>query len=76
MLEVKVSDLRNHLPEYIGRAESGEEILVTRRGRVVARLTNVRDVRASAKERLAALRDKAHVGNVVSPLDGDWEASM
>ncbi len=75
MLEVKVSDLRTHLPEYLDRAESGEEILVTRRGRVVARLTSARDARARAKEQLAALRDQAHVGDVLSPIEADWEVS-
>ena len=43
MQEVNVSELRNHLPEYLARAELGEEILVTRRGRVIARLASVID---------------------------------
>ena len=75
MLQVSVSDFRNHLPEYLEKAEAGEEILVTRRGRVVARLTAARDARSGAKERLATLRKKAWVGDVVSPIDADWEAT-
>ncbi len=75
MLEVNVSKLRSHLPEYLARAESGEEILVTRRGRVVARLTAVRDAHAEAKERLAVLREHARVGDVISPIYADWEAA-
>lgn len=73
MHEVNVSELRNHLPEYLARAESGEEILVTRRGRVVARLSAAQDVRGTAKERLQALRVRAWVGDVVSPIDEAWE---
>jgi antitoxin (DNA-binding transcriptional repressor) of toxin-antitoxin stability system len=33
--EVSVRELKSHLAEYIRRAESGEEIAVTRRGRRV-----------------------------------------
>lgn len=74
MSEVNVSELRNHLPEYLARAESGEEILVTRRGRVIARLSAARGARDEAKRRLAALRSGARVGDVISPVDAAWEA--
>ena len=76
MPEVNVSELRNHLPQYLSRAEAGEEILVTRRGRVIARLAPARDTRALAKERLVALRKGARVGDVVTPVDADWEAAL
>ncbi|WP_295449577.1 type II toxin-antitoxin system prevent-host-death family antitoxin [uncultured Thiodictyon sp.] len=75
MLEVTVGELRRHLPEYLGRAESGDEFLVTRRGRVVARLTAAPDARAAAKERLAALRTRARVGDVVTSIDATWNAA-
>jgi prevent-host-death family protein len=75
MSEVNVSELRNRLPEYLARAEAGEDVLVTRRGRVVARLSAARDDRTGAKERLAALRGKARVGDVLSPVDVSWDAA-
>ena len=76
MHEVKVSDLRNHLPKYLARAEGGEKILITRRGRVVARLVAAAsDKRADAKEQLTALRAKAWVDDV-SPIDVDWDAAQ
>jgi prevent-host-death family protein len=74
MQEVNVSELRNHLPEYLARAELGEEILVTRRGRVIARLSAAQDHQANAKRQLAALRARARVGDVVSPVGESWEA--
>lgn len=40
-MEVAVSELRAHLSAWIDRAKSGTEVLVTERGVVVARLTNV-----------------------------------
>ena len=38
MDSVKVSDLRQNLPEYLARARRGQRIKVTSRGRVVAEL--------------------------------------
>lgn len=76
MQEVNVSELRHRLRQYLARAEAGEEILVTRHGRVVARLTAPRDVRAAARDRLAALRASARVGDVVSPIELGWDAAQ
>lgn len=39
MLEVNVKELRTNLRQIIQRVEAGEEILVTRRGKPVARLS-------------------------------------
>ena len=75
MNEVNVSELRSRLQDYLARAEAGEEILVTRRGRIVARLSAARDASADAKARLAVLRSRARVGDVVSPIGTAWEAA-
>lgn len=75
MLEVNVSELRAHLPAWLDRVASGEEILVTRRGRVAVRLSAAADPRAAAKERLAGLRSGARVGDVVTPVDATWSAA-
>ncbi len=50
MIEVGVARLRRDLKEWLARAQTGDEILVTDRGTPVARLTGV-DV-PSALERL------------------------
>lgn len=73
MQEVSVSELRSRLPDYLARAELGEEILVTRRGRVIARLTAAYDLRNAAKLELRALRQRARIGDVVSPVGESWE---
>jgi prevent-host-death family protein len=52
VMDVTVSNLRAHLSEWVNRAGSGEEILVTDRGIPVARLLGV-DA-APLLERLAA----------------------
>lgn len=74
MREVSVTELRNHLQAYLGQVQKGDELLVTARGKVIARVVPGGDDRNSARERLAALRGKARVGDVVSPVEEAWEA--
>jgi prevent-host-death family protein len=52
MAEAGVRDLRDHLSRYLERVQAGEELTVTDRGRPVARLVPITDVRPF--ERLVA----------------------
>ncbi len=74
MSKVKVSELRQNLPEYLARVREGEEIEVTVHGRVIARIVPEGDRAAAARERLKALRGKARVGDVISPSGERWNA--
>lgn len=38
MLEVNVKEVRNHLSTLLNKVEKGEEVIITRRGKKVARL--------------------------------------
>jgi prevent-host-death family protein len=51
-IEVGVRDLKNNLSRYLGQVEAGVEVVVTDRGRRVARLTGIDDV---VGDKLAAL---------------------
>ncbi len=53
-MNVNVTDAKGQLLELVRRAEGGEEIVLTRRGEPVVRLTPVRP-RANAERRRAAL---------------------
>ena len=74
MRAVNVTELRNHLPEYLGIVKDGEELLVTARGKVVARLLPPLDPKANAKDQLLALRERCRLGDVTSPLGDRWDA--
>jgi prevent-host-death family protein len=39
--EVGVRELHNRLSEYLEKVEQGEEVLVTRRGKAIARLSKI-----------------------------------
>jgi len=74
MREVNVTELRSHLPAYLGQVQAGEEIVVTLHGKAIARLLPSLDVSEAARKQLKALRKKSHVGDVISPVGEAWEA--
>jgi len=41
MLEINVKEVRNNLSSILDKVENGEEIVITRRGKRVARITNL-----------------------------------
>jgi len=74
MLEVNVTELRKHLPQYLKRVGAGETVRITSRGRVIARLLPDRQQADESAERLAALRGSVIVGDVVDAGDEAWSA--
>ena len=55
MREVQASEAKTHLPQLLNAVERGETIIITRHGRVIARLVPERDLRQ--KEVDAAISD-------------------
>jgi len=74
MIKVNVTELRAKLPEYLGKVRRGEEIAVTSRGSVIARILPDRGGSQAAREKLAALRAKCRIGDVISPVGEKWES--
>jgi antitoxin (DNA-binding transcriptional repressor) of toxin-antitoxin stability system len=79
MTEVSVRELKSHLAEYIRRAESGEEIAVTRRGRRVIVLkqgsgNSTQDRKKTLEEKLRNLEARGFIrlgrGKFVPPARG------
>ncbi len=73
METVRVSKLREHLVSFLKRVELGEDIIITSRGRRVARLVPLEDRMKKAREALQQLRKNAVVGDVISPVGERWE---
>lgn len=74
MPSVNVTELRQHLPDYLKQVQSGEEIAITLHGKTIARL--VPDCKESQREvalkRLETLRGTVIVGDILSPLAEEW----
>jgi prevent-host-death family protein len=71
---INITEFRKHLPAYLKRVRSGEELRVTSRGQVIARIVPEEDRAEAARKRLFALRGKGIVGDVESPIDVEWTA--
>ncbi|MEA3304109.1 MAG: type II toxin-antitoxin system prevent-host-death family antitoxin [Pseudomonadota bacterium] len=74
MQQVKITDLRAHLPDYLKKVSNGEEIQITSHGKPVARLVPEFTQVEAAQKRLDALRGTMMVGDVMQPLDSQWSA--
>ena len=75
MIHVNVTNLRQHLPAYLKRVEAGEEIRITSRGRVVARIQPEQDPAEDARLWLQSLRSSVTIGDIESPVeDIEWAA--
>jgi prevent-host-death family protein len=76
MNSVNVTELRQHLPDYLKQVQQGEEIAITLHGKTIARI--VPDHRESKREaalkRLEALHGTVIVGDILAPLDEEWTA--
>lgn len=78
MKEVKITELRQKLPEYMARVRRGERIRVTSRGNVIAEITPPPVAEEEAQAARARLRGS--VRRYVRPLDpvidpGEWDAN-
>lgn len=74
MNSVNVTELRQHLPDYLKQVQQGEEIEITLHGKTIARIVPDRkdSEREAALKRLEALRGKMIVGDILAPLDAEW----
>lgn len=74
MHSVNVTELRQHLPDYLKQVQQGEEIAVTLHGKTIARIVpdKQESKREAALKRLEALRGTVIVGDILAPLDEEW----
>jgi prevent-host-death family protein len=53
--QVSLREANQHLSRYVAQVEKGSEVLITRRGKPVARLTGIPDRKRLSREQRAAL---------------------
>lgn len=74
MINVGISEFRANLNAMLSRVQRGEIVVITSRGKEVARVVPPDFARAAARQELEALRQTAVVGDVVSPVGEGWES--
>lgn len=73
MQKVAVSEFRANLVSFLKKVENGETILLTSRGHEVAKIIPPDDKAKIARRELEKLQGTAVIGDIVSPIDEEWE---
>ena len=68
MENVSIADAKAHLSELIDRVEAGEELVITRRGRAVARLMPERPKKTGPLPSMDALRARSKFSPIPSEV--------
>ncbi|MBC8434538.1 MAG: type II toxin-antitoxin system prevent-host-death family antitoxin [Desulfobacterales bacterium] len=74
MEKVGISTLRENLSIFLKKAQKGEVITITSRGHDMARLVPVEDKGVKSRKILKKLGENAFIGDIISPIDEEWEA--
>jgi len=73
METVGVSELRENLMKYIKKVQAGVPVTITSRGHQVARLAPLEERMKESGKILRQLRKTAVLGDIVSPIEEEWE---
>lgn len=73
-MHVNVTQFRQQLPTYLRKARAGTAVSITSHGKVIARLVPEEDAAAAAHARLIALRGRAVIADIESPIGEKWHA--
>ncbi|HLP46398.1 MAG TPA: type II toxin-antitoxin system Phd/YefM family antitoxin [Candidatus Kapabacteria bacterium] len=73
METVGVSTFKKNLETFLKKVKNGESITIISRGHEIARLVPPVDKIKNARKALEKLRATAFIGDVISPIDAEWE---
>jgi prevent-host-death family protein len=73
MTSVAISEFRANMSAILQQVRNGEIISLTQRGTEIARLVPPDFVQLATQQRLEELRKTAVIGDVLSPIDEEWE---
>lgn len=74
MEKVSVSVLRENLSMFLNKVQNGQTIIISSRGHNLAKLMPIEEKMESSRETLRKIGKNAHIGDILSPVDEEWEA--
>jgi len=74
MESIGVSKLRENMVLFLNKVQQGNSITITSRGTEIAMLIPIKNKKEIARKALKQLRKTAIVGDVVSPIEDEWNA--
>ena len=75
MQTIAVSDLRANLMKVLKNIEKGSTVLITSRGKIVAKLIPPEESIKTAEKKLTELSKIAKIHDVISPISENWKAN-
>jgi prevent-host-death family protein len=75
MKAISITELKANLSNVIAQVSKGKRFVIMSNGKQVAQIIPPVDRRKDAILRLKALRKTAIIGDIVSPIDDEWEAN-
>jgi prevent-host-death family protein len=74
MQRVGVSRLRESFTVFLKKVQNGETITITSRGRELAKLVPLENRMEESRKILKELSKTAVIGDILSPIEEEWEA--
>ncbi len=71
---IAISDLRANLMKALKQVEKGTTLIITSRGKPVAKLVPTDDSVKQAQNKLKELKKTAKIHDILSPVSESWKA--
>jgi len=75
MEKVGVSRFRKNLTVFFKKIKSGQSITITSRGNDIAKLVPLENKMEESKRVLKKLGETAIIGDILSPIEENWDAT-
>ena len=73
MIAAAISDFRAHIQKYLNSISKGEEIVITSRGKEIAKVIPPENKAATARKKLEKLSETAVIKNITDPISAEWK---
>lgn len=73
-MTITISDFRTNLLKYLSLAREGRELVITSKGKELATIIPPKTKQQKAREKLKEMSKNIILGDVVSPIDVEWDA--
>ncbi|MCK4797303.1 MAG: type II toxin-antitoxin system prevent-host-death family antitoxin, partial [Spirochaetes bacterium] len=73
MKTIAVSDFRAHIQKFLNYVKHGEELVITIKGKKIAKIIPTENKQKLAKERLKIIAKNSQINNIIDPININWK---
>ncbi len=73
MIATAISDFRAHISKYLAIISKGKEVIITSRGKAVAKVIPPENKSVNARKKLEKLSETAVIKNITDPVSAEWK---